>query len=222
MTSQEVYFKFLLKINKNNTQGNISCPISTFVLLYNECQRRWFNRFVPPKDADDIANTESSLISTIISPVKSTDEYSEYPLPSDWFANSNVYVLANKGNCKNQKINLRQINSALVRNYMFDDSQQPSFDYEWSFYTIEGKNIRVYKTDFELGKLYFNYYKEPQEIDVAGYIKVDNSISTDVNPELADIFVDQIISETATEYMRNYEYPQGLQIAQNRQISENN
>lgn len=222
MTSQEAYYKFLLKINRNNTQGNISCPISTFVLLYNECQRRWFNRFIPPKDSDDIANTESSLIPSIIAPVKTTSEYSEYPLPLDWFANADVFVLATKGKCKNQKINLRQINSALVRNYMFDDSQQPSFEFEWSFYTIEGKNIRVYKTDFTLGDLHFNYYKEPKEIDVEGYVKIDNSISINQNPELADIFVDQIISETATEYMRNYENPQGLQIAQNRQISENN
>jgi hypothetical protein len=222
MTAEDVYFKFLLKVNKNNTQGNINTPLLNFVLLYNEAQRKWFNRFVPPTSSDDVANVESSLKAVILKPINSVKEYSEYELPKDWFANADVFVLANKGKCKNQRINLRQINSINVRNYMFDDAQQPSFEYEWSFYTIEGSNIKVYKTDFDLGDLHFNYYKEPRELDIEGYIKTDGTPSTTVNPELADIFVDQIISEAAIDYMRNNENQLGVQIGQNRQNSENN
>jgi len=222
MTSNAAYYKFLLKINKNGTQGNITCDVATFVLLFNESQRKWLNRNVPENDSEDIANVQSIIISTILKPFKVSKEYVEYSLPKDWFANSDSYVLASKGDCKNQKVNLRQIRSILVRDYMFDEANQPSVEYEWSFFTVEGDKVKVFKKDFTLSDLYFSYYKEPREIDIQGYVRLDGEISTTIDPELADIFVDQIISETATEYMRNYQNQIGLSFSKDRQNSENN
>lgn len=221
MTSLESYYKFLLKINRNNTQGNITCDIATYILIYNECQRRWLNKRIPSKTIEDLADVQSLITTDILQPLNSVPEYSEYQLPSKWFYSTDSYVLASNKDCKNIKINLREINTITLRDNYFDDSNKPSLDFEWSFFTIEGDKIKVYRDGFNLSTFYYSYYKEPTDIDIEGYIKIDETPSTNINPELADIFVDQIISETATEYMRNFEDAQGLQFSQNRQITEN-
>jgi len=221
MTSIEAYYKFLQKINRNATQGNITCDVYQFVTIYNEVQKRWLSRQIPESTSDDVNNVQSIITPAVISPKSSKKEFSEYDLPNNWFDSANAYVVAKKGKCE-QNINLEQIKSSKTREYLFDDSYQPSFEHEWSFFTIESNKIKVFKTDFELKKLYFYYYKEPFEIDIEGYQKIDGSLSQNVNPDLADIFVDQIISEATTEFMRNYQNPIGLQISKDRQISENN
>ena len=44
--SKELYKKFLLKINKNDTNSNVKVPISQFVLIYNEQQRLWLDNII--------------------------------------------------------------------------------------------------------------------------------------------------------------------------------
>lgn len=221
MTSLESYYKFLLKINRNNTQGNITCDVATYVIIYNESQRRWLNNRIPSKTIEDLTDVQSLIVTDVLQPLNVLPEFAEYALPEKWFYSTDSYVIGSNKECKNSKINLREINTITLRDNLFDDSNKPSLEFEWSFFTIESDKIKVYRDGFTPSTLHFSYYKEPQDIDIEGYIKIDETPSTNINPELADIFVDQIISEAASEYMRNYEDANGLQFAQNRQISEN-
>lgn len=221
MTAEEAYYKFLIKINKNSTNFNATVDKSIFCSLYNEAQRRWLNKNTPERDGDAIANVQSIIVGKLLNPLNTTTEYVEFELPKDWFSSADCYVLANKGACKKKIINLYQVRSINVRKLMSDDSSHPSFEFEESFYTVENNKIKAYKGDFTITKLSFNYYKEPENISLEGIINIDGSTSINKDPELADIFVDQIISEAATEYMRNWENPQGVQLAKDRQNSEN-
>lgn len=221
MTSENAYIKFLIKINKGSTQFNATIDKSIFCSLYNEAQRRWLNKNTPETTSDEVNNVQSIITPVILYPTNVSFEFVEFDLPKDWFASADSYVLANQGECKNRIINLYQVKSISVRKLMADDSSEPSFDFEESFYTIEHNKIKVYKKNFDIVNLSFNYYKEPKDIQIAGGVNIDGTPMINIDPDLADIFVDQIISEAATEYMRNWENPQGVQIAKDRQLSEN-
>ena len=221
ITSQEAYFKFLVKINKGSTQFNATVSEGVFCSLYNEAQRRWLNKNTPESTTDDINNVQSIIVNVGLLPTAITEEYVEFDLPTDWFASADCFVIANKDACKNRTINIYQVKSISVRKLIADDSTEPSFEFEETFYTIEHNKIKVYKKDFDIVSLSFNYYKEPKNIEIAGGVKFDNTPTQNINPDLAEIFVDQIISEASTEYMRNWENPQGVQLAKDRQLSEN-
>ncbi len=216
ITSQEAYYKFLLKINKGNSQFNTPCDRITFCSLYNEAQRTWLNKNVPENDSNNIANVQSIIVTKTINPQVSTNEYTLFNLPDDWFASSDGYILADKGECKKQVINLHQIKSANKRMYLFDDNNKPSFEFEWSFFTVEEDKVKVFKDDFLIRSLFFTYYREPSNISIQGDINFDGSPTVDKNPELGDVFVEQIINEAAAEFMRNYINSNGLQIAKER------
>lgn len=221
MTSIEAYLKFLTKVNKGSTQFNATVDKSLFCSLYNENQRRWLNKNTPEVTSDDVNNVQSIIVNKKLSPQAVTSEYVEFDLPTDWFASADTYILADKGNCKKRVINLYQTKSINVRKLMADESSKPSFDFQESFYTLEHNKIKVYKDNFDVVQLNFNYYKEPSNIEIEGGVKIDGTPMVNINPELGDIFVDQIISETATEYMRDWENPQGVQIGKDRSNSEN-
>lgn len=221
MTSQEAYLKFLIKINKGSTQFNATVDRSVFCSLYNEAQRRWLNKNTPEVTSEEVNNVQSIIVNQILPPITVKKEFVEFDLPKDWFASADTYIFANRNKCKKRVVNLYQTRSVNVRKLMADDATKPSFDFEESFYTLEHDKIKVYKDDFEVVELNFNYYKEPKNIEIEGGVKVDGSPMININPELADIFVDQIISETATEYMRNWENPQGVQLGKDRSNSEN-
>lgn len=221
MTSQEAYIKFLIKINKGSTQFNATVDKSIFCSLYNESQRRWLNKNTPETTSDDVNNVQSIIVNKILSPVKIEEEFVEFDLPKDWFSSADSYIKANKGNCKGRIINLYQTRSINIRKLLQDEATKPSFEFEETFYTLEHNKIKVYKGDFKVESLSFNYYKEPQNISIEGGISPDGAPMLNVNPDLADIFVDQIISEAATEYMRNWMNPQGVQLGKDRSLSEN-
>jgi len=221
MTSNEAYLKFLIKINKGSTQFNATVDRSVFCSLYNESQRRWLNKNTPETTSEDINNVQSIIVNKILPPLAVKKEYVEFDLPVDWFSCADTYILANKLKCKKKVVNLYQTRSVNVRKLLADDSTKPSFDFQESFYTLEHNKIKVYKDDFDVVELSFNYYKEPKDIEIAGGVKPDGTPMVNINPELADIFVDQIISEAATEYMRNWENAQGVQLGKDRSNSEN-
>lgn len=221
MLIQEAYYKFLVKINKGSTQSNATVDKTLFCSLYNEAQRRWLNKNTPESNSDEIANVQSIIKPYIQSPSNIQKEYVEFPLPEKWFASADTYVEADKESCKNVRINSYQVRSINVPKMLADEATIPSFEFQETFYTVEHDVIKVYKSDFEIKKLYMNYYEEPTNVSIEGGVNFDGTFMIDVNPTLPDIFVDQIISEAATEYMRNWENSQGVQIGKDRQASEN-
>lgn len=216
MTSLEAYYKFLIKINKGNTQSNITCDIPQFVLLYNENQRKYVGQRVPANNSDDVNNIQN-IIKTI-NPVKiaTKDEYVAFELPKDWFATTDGYIFATKGNCKKQKINIRQIKSDNRRLLYFDENNAPSFEFEWTFFVVESDQLKVFKKDFQIDNLTVSYYREPKEIDVEGYIKLDGSNSVNIDPEFNDLTVEEILNEASLDFMRNWENQIGFQLNKDR------
>ena len=52
MVSPElIYIKFLNKVNKGNTQGDIAVDKERFVLIFNEVKNRWVEKHLKVKDS---------------------------------------------------------------------------------------------------------------------------------------------------------------------------
>lgn len=221
MTALEAYYKFLQKVNKLATQYNISLDEQGFCSLFNENQRKWLNKNTPEANSDQINNVQSVIKTVDLQPVVNKDEYSLFNLPKDWFNSADSYIIASKGNCKKQRINLRQIKTANTRMFLFDENNKPDFNFEWSFFTIESDKIKVFKSDFSIQWLYFTYYKEPKGISIEGGLNFDGTPTINQDPELGDLFVEQIINEVALDFERNIQNQLGFQLNKDRIITQN-
>lgn len=219
MTSLDLYQKILVKVNKNDINKNIKVPKSKFVLIYNEFQRKYVH------DIHDNQNNSKKIFSirellkldTELEKVESFKNKDVFKLPEDMNEYDTSYSIANKGICKSVLYNW-DIKPKNLTTYLQDENNKPSFDYQETIVVLDGKNLSVYKNDFDIEKVYLNYYKEPREIDIEGYIRIDGSESTNIDPELSDTDLDKILDLCAIEITRNYEDINSLQLAQSRLI----
>lgn len=219
MTPQECYSKFLIKINRDNTGAGRTCDKGRFVTIFNEAKNRWVDQRLKDKNSIIIDNLQEIIrTDEILSPTIS-DEYADFDFTDSFYEFITAKCYAKKGKCK-RVIRLREIKNPNKQILYFDQSNEPSFEWEWSFLTIQDNKIRVYKKDFDILSLTIEYYKIIPNIDIAGYIHLDRSPSVDIPINLFDTYVDQIISRAAEEFMRNSENQIGLQIAKDRINSE--
>lgn len=212
MTIQEAYIKFLNKINKDNTSDNIHVDKGRFVLIFNEEQNRWSTERYNRKDRDSLLDIQILLVDNqeIINGNPNPKGYTTFPLPADYASYVVSYSIASKGNCTGKVVRNWITNHFDLNDKLRDANTRPSFEYEETLVTVGGEELQVYTDNFTVDKLVFTYYRHPKQVDIAGYIKVDGTSSTNIDPELADEYVDQIISRCAKEVMRVFENQEGL------------
>lgn len=206
MTSIEAYKRFLLKINKNDTNTNIKVNKGEFVLIFNEQSRIWLadqiKRFSDTYEKNDVSSLlayDKKLVR-----IKDNKEFSEFEFPEDYFDYESSFSIASRGKCKGRKLynwDFKGKNRNVIDQ---DQNNNPSFDYEETIINPSENKLLVFKTDFEISEQYLTYFKEPANIDIKGYIKFDGSQSTDVDSDLGDYYVNQIINLCAVEVDVNY------------------
>jgi hypothetical protein len=219
----EIYKKFLLKVNKNDTNGNIKVPKSQFVLIFNEEKRKYLQKALDVKESSiGIEDLEELLV--VDKPLDKVDTYTlkvDFKLPENYLKSVSSYVIASKGSCNgvvlyNWFVKPKDIN-VLLQNY----NQRPSFEYQETLMTINNSLMSVYKTDFNIDEVYYTYYREPKDLDIEGYTHIDGTPSTNVYTDFADINIEAVIDCAVTEALRNYESTEQLQIALQRQQASN-
>lgn len=219
MTAQETYVKFLQKIDKNNTSDDVYVDIGRFVLIFNEQQNRWLEQQFSKRDFQALLSIQELLVDNLDiqdGVVNHEAKFTEFILPDNYFNYTTSYSVASRGACK-----LKVIRNWLIRPFDINDKirdayNSPSFDYEETLVTIANNKIQVYTDDFTVDKFVFTYYRYPKAIDIIGYIKIDGTPSTTINPELSDKFVDEIISRCAEEVMRDFKDTQGFALSKDR------
>lgn len=215
MTSEITYLKFLQKINKGNTQFNLTCDKARFVLIINECKNRWVEKHLKDKDSVLIESLQEIVREKIHTTGVVKDTYIEYPLAEDFYESISARSEATKGDCKGV-VYSREIKGQNKNINLFNDNLSPDFNFEWTFHTIQGSTLKVYKKDFDIKSTTFEYYSVIPEFDIEGYINIDNQQSTNKPFTLSDQYVDQIINIASEEYMRDFQDNNGLQIAKDR------
>lgn len=219
VSPQLIYLKFLTKINKGNTQGDIACDKDRFVLIFNEVKNRWVEQHLKVKD--------SILIDSLWEIVKTVKlkngvdriDYQEFEIPDDFYELILGECEAQRKSCK-RKLFLREVKNHDKNILRFNKNYTPDFDFEWSFMSIQNKYLRVYKNDFSVKTVTIEYYQVIPNLDVAGYIHIDGTPSVDKPIPLSEQYIDQIINLAAEEFERDFQNPNDLQLALNRTKSQ--
>ena len=220
MVSPElIYIKFLNKVNKGNTQGDIAVDKERFVLIFNEVKNRWVERHLKVKDSILIDSLwEIVKTQNLYNGVKKQDYY-EFYIPDDFYELVLANCNAKRKYCK-KRIFLREVKNQDKNVLRSNSNYKPDFDFEWSFVSIQNSYIRVYVTDFEIEDVTIEYYQVIPNLDIEGYIHLDGTPSTNVPIPLSEQYVDQIINLAAEEFERNFQNAQDLQIAKDRTRSQ--
>lgn len=220
MQSELIYQKFLLKVNKGNSGGGITIDRPRFVLLFNECKNRWVERNLKNKDSILIDDLFQTITSTELQNPIIKETFCDFDLPDDYYQFIEGSCNAKRGRCK-RLLHMREVKNQNKQILKFDSNQRPDFDYEWTFCSIQGGKIRIYRTDFNILTTHIEYYSVIPDIDIAGDINIDGFPTTNIPLDIiSDQYIDQIVNLTAEEYMRDFQDPQNLALQKDRTQSE--
>lgn len=221
MTVNEAYLQFLTKVNRNLGSNNIAADKPRFVMLYNENQVKRILQVISDGNDEDIREIQTFLKpNTELTFEKKIFDRVFYLLPEDFLDFSSSYALADKNQCKNEKIDLIEIKDKNYTQVLSDNYNKPSFEYRETPIIVADSRLNVFISDFDITKVVLTYYRYPKSIDIDGYITDAGQNSADVNPEGDKRFIDVVISMAATDYARNYGDVQAVQIGKDRSMTK--
>lgn len=204
MTPEEAYLKFLQKVNKNYTNDNISVDKGRFVQVYNESQNKFIEWILDKKNEDDIREIQILVVlDKKLSEEGKFVELQSFKFPSNYFSFSNVKAFATKGKCANKRIYLHEIKNENDEEVLRDKFNKPSFEFRDAPFTIGDDSVNIFNGDFKIIKVLLKYYRQPIQLDIAGYTNINNKPSVSVSPEFRDEIIDRIISIAAKEFNIN-------------------
>lgn len=218
MTSLELYQKFHLLLNSNYLYQNVNVEIPNFVLLFNREKDRWMAQSIGEfGDTDRIFDLQSHYVSSFKLEEFTRKENSvEYKLPHNYFAYTSSYSSCFKNNKKGKVINYFVKPKDEIE-YFSDEFNSPSFEFEESICNITDDKLLVFFKNYTIENTYLSYYKEIGKIDIKGYKKINGELSTDIQPDISDFYLEQILDRCVTEVMREYQNSNGVQIGRDRE-----
>lgn len=221
MTVQEAYKRFLLKINKNDTNNEVNISFPEFIVTYNEQSLIWLREKLVDKNSTDSINDIYELLveDYKLSNFSENKKHNDFLLPDDFYKVSSLYAEAERNGCE-KDIDVYIIKPKEKNTWLSDDLNSPSFEWEETIGIISNNTIQVYKSDFDVISLYLSYYKKPVKIDVEGYTHIDGSISKTIHPDLSDVNVNEIINRCALEIVTDYQNGEAFQLQQNKILKE--
>lgn len=222
ITSKELYKRLLLKVNLNDTNGNVHIPKSVFVLTFNEIAEVWLAEYVDKNENTDKINDVSEFLIPDTELTKAGDykDSTDFTLPEDFLRISRSYSLATKGECSDRVIVNWDIKNKNINTILTNSNESPSFEYEETPAKAANNKLKVYKSDFTINKVFLDYYKIPTKIDIEGYVDFDGVKSTNINADFSSWAANQIISRTALALTRNSQNTEGVQFAKDRVLTE--
>lgn len=202
MTINQAYINFLNLVNRNLTNNNINVDKPRFVIMFNDMQLRFEDYLLEKKFDESIRECTHLLITDKDLTLKTqSDDKDAYNLPEDYFDLSNLHVYANKDKCKDIRFHTFEVKSEDTEELLNDKNNQPSFEYRETFYFTSGdKTVSVFKKDFEINTVKLTYYKQPREVDIEGYIRMDGTPSTSIDPEWRDQSINKILLAMSKEF----------------------
>lgn len=224
MSPNDIYLSVITKLTKNLGTDNITVDKPRVVAAFNENQIRRVSLILERKDDDNLREIQKLLIPAVsISPdSSSTTERVSFKFPENYFEISSGYAIGSRGKCKEKKLFLWEIKDPNHNEVLSNEHLKPSFDYQEIPYIVADNKITTFKdSTFNIDKLYLSYYKYPKKLDIAGYIRSDNTTSSDSTPELDDRFINKVIAMTVEDFQRNFQDQVGHSLSKDRVINNN-
>jgi len=219
MKANEIYKRFLLKINKNDTNEGINILPSLFVLMFNSEAQRWIGQKIDGNGDNIGLDNLDVLLETDIELVKGNkkDDWVEFKIPEDKdiHRHSHSFAFVKKGNCQTTIFYFEKKSLGLTAT-LADDFNKAQFDFEEAPFIITKGNIKAYVDGFEITKFLTSFYRFPKSIDIAGYTKIDGSSSEDIDCELHSSLIEEIINRLVLEVIRQYKDGESFQYSKDR------
>jgi hypothetical protein len=205
---EELVYEFKLALNKVNRQDNVNVPIEDIVVYLNKAQMSWVKTKINPnniyksgfeairKRIDDVQILKVNDVE--LKPVKTNDllhkGYScSLSDAKNYMFYISSYTVATKNNCEVILTNDLVKSGDLTTRYL-DVNYSPSFEWRTTLATLGNDALTVYTDDsFQIDKVFVNYLRYPQKIDIQGYTKFDGTSSTNSDCELPEYAKDGIV-----------------------------
>jgi hypothetical protein len=222
MKAQEIYKRFLLKLNKNDSHEGVNILPSHFILLFNTEAVRWLKEKLDSDD-DSLTDVSYDLLVTDVefsaATAKKLTDSIEIKLPDDFYRHASSYSIVAQGKCAGKIFHFEK-KPAGYTNIIADDYSKASYDYEEAPFIVAKKSMKIFFDDFEIKKVFLSYFKMPEAIDMAGYEKIDGSASSDVDCDLSPDNIDEILNRLVVEANRQFENADGFQFSKERVATE--
>lgn len=206
MNIVDCYLRALQKAEENMTNGGIKLDKARFVQLFNDEQNRLVRYILDKKNEEDIRYIQKLVVYSKELSKKSDKENPDsslFSIPDDFFAFSNVSGVFSEGECTVTDFNMWEVKNENLHELLADEFNAPSFDFRETFYTIGEDFIRVYKKGFSVDSVFMTYYRYPKSVDIEGYIKSDNTNSSNIDPELDDKLIGIILNMIEKQFALN-------------------
>ena len=82
-------------------------------------------------------------------------------------------------------------------------------------------NLNVYTKDFDIERGVTTYYRFPKDIDIDGYVRIDGTASTNIDPEGTDCGSIKLYRCVPNCSLGNYSDVTGIEINKDRIIVNN-
>jgi hypothetical protein len=222
MKIKEVYVSFLDTVNRNMTNNNVNVDLPRFITLLNTTLTRYVSWILEKRNEDVIRYISPLLIlEKELAESEQKPNFTTFHLPKDYFDFANLHIYASKGKCKLQKLKKPfEVKSENIEELLGDSSNSPSFEYRETFYLTTENKVAVYKSDFKIDKVDLSYYRYPKKLDIEGYIKLDDTPSVDIDPELDDKVMNKVIIAMAKQFSATNGDTTGYEIQSNALFSE--
>ncbi len=208
MLVETAYQKYLLKVEKNGRNDNISTDRGRFVITFNESLNKFTEWHLDNKGSDDIRYIQKLLVAdkSITSPTKIKNHF-DFPLPENYLDLSGVYAKGSKDKCKGQTIYLYEAKEENKTDWLQDENYKPSFLWRESFYNIANDKINVYYEDFTVETIVLSYYRKPTQIALINPADPESKFNELFIIDFEDHITDRIISLCAGEFALNENDP---------------
>jgi len=217
MTVQETYLRFLQLVNRNATNNNVNVDLYRFVKIFNDVQNRYVEWNLDKRNEDSIRNVQKLLVVEFpLLPTGSTASTSTFELPPNFFDFANISAIASTDCCKKERVLVHEIKSEDAEEKVNDKYSEPSFDWRETFGYLANGSFVVFEKDFDTNELLLTYYREPLQIDIEGYPRLDGTPSTNVDPEFDDVIVNRILLAAAKEFSAINANPEGYALDKDR------
>jgi len=178
-----------LVLKKLDTNNNYQLGFDAFTKRYQDLQI-----LVVPNEEVGLTKVSGDLLNSYKVSLSSLQNKMIVPIQS--------YCIANKGNCKQQILDVIEIvKHEDIRVKLTSPHYEPNFQYQETIGSISADTLYVYSDEedsFTITNLFLSYLRYPIPMDIAGYIHLDNTPSTTVNCEL-EAYLENELVELAVE-----------------------
>ena len=210
MNNQTLQIKLKQRLNKlaSNDYDNIECW--QIVEAFNKAQVEWIRRQLHGnnmyREGDEMSKRRVDDLQILLTetnlPGTQSDKFFESSsIPANYMEYKRITAYAISECCLDPRsMTVYLAEEANVDLLYRDALKAPDFSWGETYCTWLGNNVRVYKKDFDITTVSLTYYRQPQNIEIAGCQNpyTGTATLTDIICEFKDDIVELLLDETAS------------------------